>query len=296
MFTKLLQYFKLIPKVIKALHAKNPLQLSASTAFFGVLAIPPILVILVATIGLFVKPETLNAEIFDRVNNIIGEIGTEELKQLFISFQELSGSVWTSIGVFAFLLFIGTNLFFLLELNINEIWGIPSATNVSFVQHLIGRLTSILLLFIGGIILILAIVLDVGVAYLDEQITEVIPNIKTYVAPLISQVFSLLTFSIWYTLLFKILPNTKLDWKPAILGGIIMAILFKLGQVVISNVLINGTIKTVFTASGSIVLVMLFIFYTSFIFYFVAMYIKQYVELKGTELVPTKVRRRKKKK
>jgi membrane protein len=211
----------------------------------------------------------------------MGGTESEELRKLFKGFNDFSGDTWASIGVFAFLLFIATNLFFLLELNINHIWDIPSETNVNFIQHLYGRLTSIFLLVIGGAVLILALSFDVAVSYIDEQIAYLLPEIKSYVVPLINQVFSLLTFSIWYTLLFKILPNTKLEWKPALFGGIIMALLFKLGQGVISNVLISGSIKTVFAASGSIVLVMLFIFYTSFIFYFVAMLIKQYTILIG---------------
>lgn len=278
---KRLNYIKLIPKSIKALNAKNPLQLASSTAFFSILAIPPILVILVSTLGLFVKPEYLNAEIFNKISLIMGDVGSTELNKLFQSFNELSDDSWASIGVFAFLLFIATNLFFLIELNINEIWGIPSESNVSFVQHLYGRLTSIFLLFLGGILLVLALSLDTAVSFIDEHIAVILPDLKSYVVPLVSQLFSLITFSIWYTLLFKILPNTKLNWKPAIIGGVIMAVLFKLGQVVISNVLINGSIRTVFTASGSIVLVMLFVFYTSFIFYFVSMLIKQYCDMKG---------------
>jgi len=281
MAAKLIDYLKLIPKSIKALNVKNPLQLASSTAFFSVLAIPPILVILVSAIGIFVKPDYLNTEIFNRISAIMGGTESEELRKLFKGFNDFSGDTWASIGVFAFLLFIATNLFFLLELNINHIWDIPSESNVNFIQHLYGRLTSIFLLVIGGAVLILALSFDVAVSYIDEQIAYLLPEIKSYVVPLINQVFSLLTFSIWYTLLFKILPNTKLEWKPALFGGIIMALLFKLGQGVISNVLISGSIKSVFAASGSIVLVMLFIFYTSFIFYFVAMLIKQYTIMIG---------------
>jgi len=281
MTAKLKDYFKLIPRSIKALQAKNPLQLAASTAFFSVLAIPPLLVILVSAIGLFVKPEYLNTQIFERIAEMIGNTGTEELKGLFNSFQKLAGDTWASIGVFAFLLFIGTNLFFLIELNMNQIWDIRSASNENFIQHLYARLTSIFLLFIGGAVLILALLLDAAVIFVDEQIAFLIPNLHNSVVFLINQAFSLLTFSIWFILLFKILPNTHLHWKPAAVGGVLMALLFKLGQGVISNVLINGSIKSVFSASGSIVLVMLFVFYTSFIFYFVTMFVKKYADLVG---------------
>ena len=277
-------FVQLIPSSIKDLNKKNPLQLASSTAFFGILSIPPILVILVSTLGIFIKPSYLNNQIFNRLTVMMGDTGTSELKNVFLSFNELADDTWASIGVFAFLLFIGTNLFFLIEMNINQLWDVPSKSNTNFVQHLKGRLTSIVLLLIGASIIILALVLETVVSFIGDQIIFVLPALEEYVVPVLSQLFSFITFFLWFMSLYKFLPNASLKWNPAIVGGLFMAFLFKLGQLVISNILINGSIKSVFSASGSIVLVMLFIFYTSFIFYFVAMFLKKYCELRGMEI------------
>ncbi|HET8858799.1 YihY/virulence factor BrkB family protein [Marivirga sp.] len=276
---KALAILKLIPKSIKDLKDKNPLQLASSTAFFSLFAIPPLLVILINSLSLFIKPEFLNDEIFSQISNILGNSGTEEIKQIFRNFQELPDDIITSVLVFVFLLFIGTNLFFLVQLNINQVWDIPSKSNQKFTSHLRGRLTAIILVLIGGAIILVAILSDIVLAFIGDQINEILPNIKSSVVRIISLVFSLLTFTAWFTLLFKILPNAKLEWRPAIVGGIMSSVLFKIGQVVIGQILVNSNIKGIFGASSSIVLVMLFIFYVSFIFYFVAMFIKNYSEL-----------------
>jgi membrane protein len=128
----------------------------------------------------------------------------------------------------------------------------------------------------------------VFVAFLGDQINKILPNMKFYVVRIFSLIFSLLTFSAWFTLLFKILPNAKLRWQPAIVGGVISAVLFIIGQVVIQMILSGSNIKSIFGASSSIVLVMLFIFYVSFIFYFVAMFIKNYSELIGQPITTIK--------
>jgi membrane protein len=276
---QLIAILKLIPKSLRELKDKNPLQLASSTAFFSLFAIPPILVILINGLSLFVQPEFLNEEIFSKISNILGKSGTNQIKKIIGNFQDLPDNNLTSIFVFLFLVFIGTNLFFLVQLNINQVWGVPSKSIQKFTSHLRGRLIAILLVLIGGVIILLAILLDVAVAFIGDQINEILPNMKSYLLRTISIVFSLLTFSAWFTLLFKILPNAKLHWKPAIVGGIISAILFIIGQVVIGIVLSNSNIKGIFGASSSIVLVMLFVFYVSFIFYFVAMFIKNYSEL-----------------
>lgn len=181
--------------------------------------------------------------------------------------------------MFLFLLFIGTNLFFLVQLNINQVWDVPSKSNQKFTSHLRGRLTAIALVSIGGVIILVAILSELALAFIGDHLNEILPNIKTYLVRIISLLFSLITFSAWFTLLFKILPNAKLPWKPALVGGVMTSVLFKIGQIVIEQILVNSNIKGIFGASSSIVLVMLFIFYVSFIFYFVAMFIKNYSDL-----------------
>lgn len=267
---------KLVPKTLKDLKDKNPLQLASSTAFFSLFAIPPILVILVTILGLFIKPEYLSDEIFQRLSSILGNTGTEEIKSIFNNFQSLAESTWTSIGVFVFLIFIATNLFFLVQLNINQLWDVPSLTLQRFRSHIKGRVIALALVLIGGVIILLAILSDVILAFVGDYINELVPNLKSTMLDVVSIAFSLVTFTAWFTLLFKILPNAKLHWHPAIVGGAIASILFKIGQVLIGIILVKSNIKGVFGASSSIVLVMLFVFYVSFIFYFVAMFIKNY--------------------
>jgi membrane protein len=276
---KLIAVLKLVPKSIKDLKDKNPLQLSSSTAFFSLFAIPPILVILINSLSLFIGPEFLNEEIFSQISSILGEPGTEKIKQIISNFQDLPDDMLTSVLVFIFLLFIGTNLFFMVQLNINQVWNVPSKSSQKFTSHLKGRFIAVALVVIGGVIILIAILADLLVAFIGDQISQVLPNIRSYVIRIISLVFSLLTFSAWFTLLFKILPNAKLRWRPAIVGGILASVLFKVGQIVIEQILVNSNIKGIFGASSSIVLVMLFVFYVSFIFYFVAMFIKNYSEL-----------------
>ncbi|BDD15043.1 hypothetical protein MATR_18680 [Marivirga tractuosa] len=127
--------------------------------------------------------------------------------------------------------------------------------------------------------ILVAILCDIVLAFIGDQVNQILPNIKSYVIRIISLLFSLITFSAWFTLLFKILPKAKLPWKPALVGGVMTSVLFKIGQIVIEQILINSDIKGIFGASSSIVLVMLFIFYVSFIFYSVAMFIENYSEL-----------------
>ncbi|GAA5041255.1 serum resistance protein BrkB [Marivirga lumbricoides] len=284
---------KLVPKTLKDLKDKNPLQLASSTAFFSLFAIPPIIVILVTILGLFIKPEYLSEEIFSRLSGILGNTGTEEIKSIFNNFQGWAESTWTSIGVFVFLIFIATNLFFLVQLNINELWEVPSLTLQRFRLHLKGRLISFALVLIGGIIILVSILSDVIVAFVGDYINQLIPDLKSTMLDLISVAFSLVTFTAWFTLLFKILPNAKLPWRPAIVGGAISSILFKIGQLLIGLILVKSNIKGVFGASSSIILVMLFVFYVSFIFYFVAMFIKNFADFIGQPIeVPDKEKKK----
>jgi membrane protein len=278
---QLVAILKLVPKSLKDLKDKNPLQLASSTAFFSLFAIPPILVILIKTLSIFIKPEYLSEEIFSKISSILGNASTEEIKQIFNNFQDLPDDFLTSALVFLFLIFIGTNLFFLVQLNINQLWDVPSKSNQKISAHLKSRMIGLILVSIGGVIMLFAILSDLALGFIGGQLAELVPNIKSYLIRSANYLFTLLTFSAWFTLLFKILPNAKLRWKPAIVGGLLSSVLFKLGEKAIEQILINSNVKGIFGASSSLVLVMLFIFYVSFIFYFVAMFIKNYSDLIG---------------
>ena len=290
---QLIAILKLVPKSLKDLKDKNPLQLASSTAFFSLFAIPPILVILIKTLSIFIKPEYLSEEIFSKISSILGNASTEEIKQIFNNFQDLPDDFLTSVLVFVFLIFIGTNLFFLVQLNINQVWDVPSKSNQKIGAHLKSRMIGLILVSIGGVIMLFAILSDLVLGFIGGQLSELVPNIKSYLIHFANYLFTLLTFSAWFTLLFKILPNAKLRWVPAIVGGLLSSVLFKLGEKVIAQILINSNVKGIFGASSSLVLVMLFIFYVSFIFYFVAMFIKNYSDLIG-QPISTKIKEKRK--
>ena len=82
---QLIAILKLVPKSLKDLKDKNPLQLASSTAFFSLFAIPPILVILIKTLSIFIKPEYLSEEVFSKISSVLGNASTEEIKQIFNS-------------------------------------------------------------------------------------------------------------------------------------------------------------------------------------------------------------------
>src|SRR5690606_20991016 len=101
-------------------------------------------------------------------------------------------------------------------------------------------------------------------------------------------VFSVGSITCWFGIIFKLLPNARIGWKPALIGGFCTSLLFSLGKFILGRVLIRGDIGSVFGTSASVVLLLLFIFYSAIIFYYGAVFTKNYAAAIGQPVRPAR--------
>ena len=273
--------FQIAKKAFAELNEHNPLQLASSTAFFSLFALPPILILLIALLGLVLKQEELSNTIFQRLAATIGESGSEQIQEIFDNFRGLADDTLTTVLVGLFLLFIATNLFVMVRKNLNALWNIKPKKATGILPVLRARLFAMAQLIIGGGVIIVAIILDAAVTCLGEGLDQLCPDLDLPVIKVINGVLSVGIVSLWFMLLYKILPNAKINWNPALVGGFITSLLFTLGKYLIGFALVNSNLDNIFGASGSIILVLLFIFYSALIFYYGAAITKNYGDYIG---------------
>lgn len=281
--------FRIFKKSLADFKANNPLQLASSTAFFCLFALPPILIILIKIMGMFLKPEMLSSEIFYQLSNTIGEKSSAEIQEIFMNFRDLAEDWITSILVFVFFIFIATNLFGIVRKSINQLWNIKVKKSPGIIPLLKSRLIAMILVMLGGVFILISLLADAMVTFIGDSLDSVIPDIGLPVIKLINAIFSIITMTFWFTVLYKILPNAKINWRPAMVGGFITALLFTIGKFILGKVLVSSNINSIFGASGSIVLILLFIFYSALIFYLGAAYTRNYGEHIGKPIKANKI-------
>ncbi|TCS85493.1 membrane protein [Anseongella ginsenosidimutans] len=275
------QLYKTTILSIKEYRNSNPLQLASSTAFFTLFALPPILIILISVLGIIVKPDMLRGELFSKLSAVLGDKSTETVNMIFRNFRALAGDPLRSILGFLFLTFVATTLMSLIKRSINQLWHLKVREGATIREILAGRGLSFLVVLISGLLFLLSLVSDTFLAFLGSRLHALFPGKDVFFIKTINFLFSVLSITGWFGIIFKLLPNARIAWKPALVGGFCTALLFTLGKFILGRVLIRSDIGSVFGTSASVIVLLLFIFYSSLIFYYGAVFTKNYAAAIG---------------
>lgn len=253
----------------------EPLRLAGATAFFTTFALPPILIILVQVIGTIFRIQNLRDKFLVQLAGIIGKQSAAQVKEIFSGFTSLSENWIITAGGSVFLMFVATTLFKVIKDSLNQLWNVKIATEKPFKANLEKRAVSMIVILLTGILLIGGMVAEgVGNMLLRHTASEVPEQTATFLSILIRQTTSIVIASTWFAILFKLLPDAKVSWKAVFAGGLFTGIFFTIGKILIRYMLSLGNLTNIFGASSSFALLLLFVFYSSFILYYGACFTK----------------------
>lgn len=278
--------FSLLQHALKELSAHDPLRLAAATAFFTTFALPPILIIVVQVFGLLFNMENLSEQFFEHIAGIVGSESSGTIKRTFLGFKSKAQNWWITIGGFVFLMFVATTLFKVIKDSLNQLWDVK-LKHANLKSKLEKRGVSMLVILLAGLLFFAGTMADGLQGTLGEYIKDVAPLTTTVVGQILRRVISVLVVTTWFSLLFKLLPDATLSWKVAIVGGFFTGILFSVGKILIPLFLPFGELTSIFGTSASIVLLLLFVFYSSFILYYGACFTKVYAQHIGKPIQPS---------
>ena len=264
----------------------EPLRLAGATAFFTTFALPPILIILVQIIGLAFNIKNLREKFFVRLAETLGKQSTGQVKVIFAGFTSLAKNWMITIGGFIFLMFVATTLFKVIKDSLNQLWNVKAETKRPFKLQLKNRAISMIVILIAGFLFIGGMLAE-GLESIFHQYTGELPRpTASFLNTVVNHGISVIIVTAWFAILFKVLPDAKASWKVVIAGGFFTGILFTAGKIIIRYALSFGNITNIFGASGSFVLLLLFVFYSSFILYFGACFTKVYATFTEDPIKP----------
>lgn len=277
MKTKLKTIVHISKDALLLLRHKDPLILSSSTAFFTTFSLTPIILILVNVFSLTFRDERINGRLFNKIASFVGQKPAQELKSIVHNVQSIESNKIVTLLSFVFFVFVATTLLGVIKQNIHKLWNIRSKRRIK--DALVKRLSQTGMIFFTGVLLLVSLVIDTSLAISLDYLLSVMPGIGIFVIKLFNIVFSLIVVTSWFTMIFKYLPDASVDWDVAITGAFITAILFDAGKYLLGKILIHSRLETIFGASASIALLLLFIFYSSFILYYGAAFTHEYGEV-----------------
>ncbi|WP_199120388.1 YihY/virulence factor BrkB family protein [Pedobacter sp. ASV28] len=277
-----------LQKTFFLFRKNDPLRLAGATAFFANFAIPPILLILIRLFGFFIDRKILVTRIFERISQILIPSSTNQIRETLRNIRGVDHNLWATILSFVFFIFVATTLFNVIKNSVEQIWNIGMDEKASFLFTLKIRGRSMIIILLAGILFFVGLVTDSLQAFVSTYLSNTSPNFGKWILWALNQTLFTLIVTTWFTVLFRFLTNARPSWKISIQGGLLTGILFTLGKYVLRIMLPLSNIENIYGASGSIVLVMLFVFYSSLIFYFGACFIKVRSENRHKDIKPIK--------
>jgi membrane protein len=262
----------------------DPLRMAGATAFFTTFALPPILVILIQILRLFVNPQTITQELFGSLKDIVGAEAVQQIISVLQSLLSLANNWPMTIAGFVFLLFVATTLFRIINGSLNQLWNIiPLKTKTLGLRT---RLKSMLVIVIAGILFMVGLVAEAAQAFVGSYIFNFSPVLSFYFNSILNQLITFLIVMLWFAMLFRYLPDGRPSWKNTFYGALVTALLFSVGRILLRILLSYSNINTLYGTSASIVLLLLFVFYSSLILYYGASFTKVWSEYRQQPIRP----------
>lgn len=256
------------------LKLNDPLRMGAATAFFATFALPPILIIFTQFFRFVVDPTEFSSELIDRLSHILGSSSALQVEGVLVAVTGLSHKWYITFFGFIFLMFVATTLFEVIKNSLGQIWDIRVMPKPGIGFRLKYRLRSLVIIFLAGALFLVGLVLESFQAIMGNYIDQFWGGGGLFFNRLINEIVFIVALTIWLAFLFRFLTAGRPKWKISLMGAIFTAILFTIGKWILGYLLIGSNISTIYGASGSMVLIMLFVFYSAMIFYYGGCFVK----------------------
>jgi membrane protein len=267
-----------IPKItIYSFFMDNGFTLAAALAFYGMLSVAPLLVLTVTIFGLV--GESTQQQIIQQTEQLIGPQASEGVELIVKNAQRQRFAATASAAVgLAILLLSATSVFGQLQYSLNTVFNVRWKRGI-LTGWLYKRFLSLLMVIALGIVLFATVIVNsaIAVIFRDSRST----------AQIIDLLVSVAVFTTIFVIMFRVLPDVKISWKDTWVGGFVSGLLFVAGEYAISEYLRSSATRTLYGAAGSLVVVLVWIYYSAQIFFFGAAFTHVYTKKIEAHIVPT---------
>jgi len=285
-FAALPNLFKLSYQGWKEDHAS---RLAAALAYYTIFSLAPLLVIAIAVAGLIWQRDAVQAQVLDQIGGLVGAQGQTFVAGLLDSASHpAEGILATLIGVIT-LLFGALGAFNELHNALNTVWEVEEEKVQglwnSIKKLIIQRFLSFAMILGIGFMLLVSLMVSTGISALGTWVSSVLP-FHEIILQLINLVISIAIITLLFGLIFKVLPDAEIAWRDVWVGAFVTAILFSIGKTLIGLYLGSSAVSTSFGAAGSLVILLLWIYYSAQILFFGAEFTQVYANQLGSKIVP----------
>lgn len=280
--------FSMLKEAFQEWKDDEALQLGAALAYYTIFSIAPMLLVAIAVAGFVWGREAVQGELVAQIQGLVGRQGAEAVQTMIANAgKQQSGGIWATVIALGTILFGATGAFAQLQSSLNHIWNVEQRPDLGVKGLVKARVMAFGMVLVIGFMLLVSLVISTAVAALGNYLGGRMPGAQTLIS-LVSFVvlFALITFL--FAMMFRFLPDVKIEWRDVWVGAVTTALLFSIGKYLIGLYLGNSSVASTYGAAGSLIILLLWIYYSTQILFFGAELTQVYARRYGSGIVPDK--------
>ena len=283
---KIITVYQYLKQVFTEFIEDNILKYSASLAYYTVFSLAPVLIVIISICGVLFGRDAIQGHIYGQIKGLVGNDAAVQIQDTIKNIHLTGHNVFATIVSVVILLIGATGIFGEVQDSLNKIWGLRVKTRKTWWKLILNRLLSFSLIISIGFVMMVSLLLNAIVSAFGNFLARYFSEFSVIVVQITDSILTFVVTTFLFSLMFKVLPDAKIKWKDVFVGGLITSVFFTLGKLGIGYYLGRSNIASVYGAAGSIMIIMVWVYYSSIILYLGAEFTKVYAKLHGGKIYP----------
>jgi membrane protein len=266
------------------------LKLSAALAFYTIFSLPAMLIIIISVSDIFYGREAIEGTLYKQISGFVGTDAALQIQEIIRNAALSHDSKFATLVGLVTLLIGATSVFTEIQDSINQIWRLKAKPykGKSYLRLIVNRLLSFSIVIALGFILLVSLVINGLMDLLSNRLTQLFPEMTVVVLYVINLIITFLITSLLFGMIFKVLPDARIEWKHVRVGAFTTALLFMGGKFLIGFYLGQSQLSTTYGTAGSAIVLLLWVYYSAMILYLGAVFTHVYTAHRGSKIYPNK--------
>ncbi len=280
-------FLKLLKKSYLSWEKNGAYARSATIAYYALFSLPSLLIIVVSIAGYFFGQEAVQGRLTGEISKFIGEDTANAVESMIENAALNQDSTLTVLFGLAMLVFGATGVFFQLKIAMNNIWNV-AAKRTNLMRLILDRVISLGMVFVLGLLLLIAMVISALLHIVSEKVENFFPDVTELMVNVANYLLSFFIITTLFAAIFKLLPDIKIRIRTTYVGAALTSILFLIGESLISFYFGQSSPGSVYGGASSVVLILLWVYFTCLILFFGAEFTVQYALITKEKIVPNR--------
>ncbi len=283
---KLKLVWEIVRETIVKFYEGNMLNYCASIAFFTIFSFPGVFIVVILISGIFFNEDTVRQQLFLQLKELVGPESARDIKQIILNISNIEHTLFATLFGIGTIIFGATSVFISIQDGLNVAWELRPKPKTFALKFIINRLVSFAMVLTIGFIMLVTLLVDSMLVLFQDFLIHQLASEAFDLLEVANKVFSSLIIAVIFLLIYRFLPSGKVSLKYLLPGAVFSTGLFMLGKYLIGIYLGNSSLGTAYGAAGSLVVLLIWVFYSAIVLLLGAQLIEVVVKRYGGSILP----------